>query len=433
VARRPRLDERDRRIIALAVPALGTLAIEPVYVLVDTAIVGHLGTSPLGGLALASTVLSALTTVCNFLSFGTTSRVAFLIGRRDRVGAAGVGVQSLWVALLVGAPLAVAVATLARPLAGVLGGSGGVLDAATTYLRISALSVPAVLVALAGNGWFRGRADTRTPLRIVLVANLLNVVLEVVLVYGVHLGVAGSAWGTVVAQWCAAGWFLVLVGSDVLASGVTLHPRWAEIGRLLVVARQIFVRTAALLAVLTLATAVAARVDAVTLAGHQIAVQVFLFLALVLDSLAIPAQTFVGLHLGAGEREEASAVSRAAIRLSLYAGALVGVALLALALPLPYVFTSDGQVAGRASAALAVVAVMQVPGSVAFVLDGVLMGRSDFGFLQWSMLAGLVVFLPFAAVVLVHHDVGILGIWGGLLAWMCGRAAANAVRASRHA
>lgn len=427
-----RLDERDRRIVALALPALGTLAVEPLYVLVDTGIVGHLGTAPLGGLALAAAVLGALTSVCNFLAFGTTSRVAYLLGRRDRAGAAGAGVQALWAALLVGVPLAGLVALLARPLATALGGHGEVLDAATTYLRISAIGVPAILVALAGNGWFRGCADTRTPLRIVLAANLLNVGLEVWLVYGAHLGIAGSAWGTVVAQLLAAAWFLGLVGGGVRVDGVTMRPRWREIGRLLVVARQILVRTAALLAVLTLATAVAARVDPPTLAGHQIAAQMFLFLALVVDSLAVPAQTYVGMHLGAGEEREAEAVTRAALRLSLLAGAALGVALLVLAVPLPYVFTSDAPVAARAAAALALLALMQVPGSVAFALDGVLMGRSDFAFQQWSMLAGLVVFLPFAVAVLVWPSLGIGGIWAGLLAWMSGRGLANAARARRH-
>jgi putative MATE family efflux protein len=399
--------------------------VEPLYVLVDTAIVGHLGTVPLGGLALATTVLTTLLWVCNFLSFGTTTRVAFLTGRGDQRAAAVAATQAFWLCGLLGVPIAVLVALAGRPLAAALGGEGAILDAAATYLAISAVAMPAVLVALAGQGHLRGLSDTRAPLRIVLVANGLNVVLEVILVYGFDLGVAGSAWGTVVAQLLAAAWFLRLCGRRITATGSTLRPVRDEMVRLISVARHVFVRTAALLATLTLATAVAARVGATTLAGHQIANQVFVFLALVVDALAIAAQAIVGTELGADGGAAAEEVSRRLIRLGLLVGAVIGAVLIATAPLLPHVFTGDDDVVRHAAIALVVLGVMQLPGSVTFVLDGVLMGGSDFSYVKWVTLAGFIAFLPFAAAVLAWHRLGIATLWAGLLVWMTVRAVLN--------
>ncbi|MDQ3680609.1 MAG: MATE family efflux transporter [Actinomycetota bacterium] len=420
--------ERDRRIVALAVPALGTLAVEPLYVLVDTAIVGRLGTVPLAGLAVASAVLTTLLTVCNFLAYGTTARVAFLSGRGDRRGGATVAAQGLWLAVAIGLPLVAAVGLAGRRLAGLVGGEGAVLEAATTYLRISAVGIPLVLVALVGNGYLRGVSDTRTPLLVVAVANVVNLVLEVVLVYGFDLGVAGSAWGTVVAQLVAAVWFLVLVGRRVVGEGVTVSPVREEIVRLLVAGRHLLLRTAALLGTLALATSAAARVGAATLAGHQIALQVHTFLALVLDSLAIPGQILVGTSLGAGQLDEARTVSRRLVRLGIVIGAVIGLALVVTSWALPHAFSGDPTVVDQATVALMLVGLAQVPAAVAFVLDGVLIGSSDFRFLKWNMLAGLVVFLPFALAVLRWHRLGIVGIWTGIVVWMLFRATANGVR-----
>ena len=421
--------ELDRSILRLAVPALFTLAVEPLYVLVDTAIVGHLGTVPLGGLALATTVLATVLWAFNFLAYGTTPRVAFLMGAGDERAAGGVAAQGLWLCVLLGVPLALLVLLGGHALANALGGHGTILHAATTYLRISALSTPAVLVALVGQGYLRGLSDTVTPFRVVLVANVLNVVLEVVLVYGFHLGVAGSAWGTVIAQWLAAMWFIAMCGARIRAAGAALGPDRAEMVRLASAGRHLFVRTAALLAALALATAVAARVSAATLAAHQIAYQVFLFLALTVDALAIAGQAMVGTHLGGARHGEARAVAYRLGRLAVMAGAVIGVVLLALSPVLPHVFTSDPAVVHRATVALALLAAMQVPGAVAFVLgDGVLLGAGDYRFVKWSLVAALAVYLPFAGAVLAWHRLGIAGIWVGLIAWMATRAVLSAAR-----
>lgn len=414
--------ELDRRIAALAVPALGSLVIEPLYVLTDTAIVGHLGTVPLAGLALASTVLTTLIWIANSLAFGTTSRVAFLTGAGDAEGAARVSAQGLWLCGAFGIPAAVAVGLAARPVASGLGGEGEVLEAAVTYLRISAVGLPFVFVALLGYGWFRGLSDTRTPLRVVLVANLLNVGLELLFVYGSDWGVAGSAWGTVAAQVLAAAWFLSR-GIARLAA-----PVWDEMRRLLVIGRDLFVRTAALVSVLGLSTAVAARVSAQTLGGHQIALQLFTFLALSVDALAITAQAMVGTRLGASDGAAAREVAERILRIGVLVSVSLGLVLAASAWALPAVFTSDRAVIDRASVALVWLAVMQVPAAVAFVYDGVLMGASDFRFLKWTTLAGALAFVPFAVAVLWSERLGIGVVWLGLVVWMSARAAVGAAR-----
>lgn len=418
----------DRRIVALAVPALGTLAVEPLYLLVDTAIVGRLGTVPLAGVALASTVLVSVVWVFNFLAYGTTSRVAFLVGRGQPRAGAEMAVQGLWLSLAIGAPLATAVLVGARPLAAVLGGDGAVLDAAGTYLAISALGIPAVLVALVGNGYLRGVADTRTPLVVVVAANGVNVALELVFVHGLDLGVAGSAWSTVIAQYIAAGWFLLLLGRRIVATGAARSADPAGMGTLVSAGRRLFVRTAALLATMALATSVAARLGPATLAGHQIALQVHLFLAMVLDALAVPGQILVATALGAGDGAGAGTVSRRLCRIGTGLGLALGGATLLAAPVLPHLFTGDGVVADRATAALLVVAAAQVPSAVAFVLDGVLVGAADYGFLQWSLVAGLVLFVPVALAVTAWPVLGIVGLWAGLFGWMVFRAVANSVR-----
>ena len=396
--------------------------------LVDTAIVGHLGTAPLGGLALAGTVLNTVLWGCNFLQWGTTARVAFLTGREDRRGAASAAAQALWLAAALGLVLAAVVAIAARPLAVALGGRGEILDQAVTYLRISTIGMPAVLLAVVGQGHLRGLSDTRTPFLVVLVANVLNIVLEVLFVYGFGWGIAGSAWGTVVAQLLAAVWFLGIIGRLVSRAGAALRPVLAEMRHLLAVGGHLVVRTGALLAALVLATSTAARVGATTLGAHQVAYQMFIFLALVMDALALSVQALVGTQLGAGDVEGARQTSRRALRLGFQAAGAIGLLVVATSPLLPRVFTGNTAVIDKAIVALLFLGVMQLPGAVTFVLDGVLMGGSDFGYVKWVTVLSLVLFLPFAAAVLVWHRLGIAGIWTGLLVWMIARAALNWLR-----
>lgn len=421
---RVRRDDLDRRIVAMAVPALGSLAVEPAYVLVDTAIVGRLGTEQLAGLALAATVLLTALAGCNFLAYGTTQRSATHRGAGRPDLAAATGVQALWMVAFLGLPLAAVVAAAARPLTAALGGQGDALEAAVTYLRISALGLPAVLVALAGQGVLRGAADLRTPFRILLVSNLANVVIELVLVFGLDLGIAGSAWSTVVAQAGAAVAFLVVVRPH-LRGAPTRRPDRTELGPLATAGRHLLLRVGAMLAAIVASTALAGRIDTATLAAHQIVLQMFNLLALVLDALAIPAQTLVGAAVGASALLEARRVGNAVTRLSLIAGGMLAAGLLVVAPALPALFTSDDDVASRTTGGLMVLAVVLLPGAVAFALDGVLIGAGDYRFLARASLAYLAAFAPPALVTLAVPQLGIVGVWSAILAWMMARAVAN--------
>ena len=289
----------DRRIISLAIPALGSLAVEPVYVMVDTAIVGRLGTDQLAGLAIAATVLAFVFVGSNFLTYSTTERVARSLGAGDSVAAADVGIQAVWLGILYGVPTAVVLYFVARPLSALLGASGEVLDHAATYLSISAVGVPFFIVTLAVQGVLRGRSDYITPLWILVGANFVNAVLEVVLVFGFDTGMAGSAWSTVIAQVGAALLFLWRARS-LLGSASIRRPDRAGMRPLASAGTYLLLRVGSMLAVFTGATMVAARIDAATLAANQITMSVFLFLALSLDALAVPAQTIVAEQLGSG-------------------------------------------------------------------------------------------------------------------------------------
>ena len=412
----------------MAIPALGTLAIEPLYRLADTAIIGRLGTVPLAGLALAATVLGTLAFLCFFLTTGTTARVAFLSGQGSDRGAAEVVPQVLWVAAGLAVVLTSVVVGLARPLANLVGGEPEVIDQAVTYLRISGFAIPWILVAFVGNGWHRGRSDTRTPLVIVVVANVLNVVLALCLVSGLDLGLAGSAIGTLVAQTVAGVWFLTLLVKAVISHHAGVRPHRGDLTRVLRVARQMGLRSAGLLTTLTVATAVASRISAASLAAHQIAFQVFLFLALSVDALAVAAQALVGTSLGRSGVEEARAVGRRIIRMGTIVGAVLTVLVLLTSQIIPRLFTADAAVIDRAGVALVGLAIMQIPAAVAFVLDGVLEGASDFGFLQWALLGAMVAFAPFAFAVVRRPELGLAGLWAGLVVWVTTRAVLLAIR-----
>ncbi|MGK0479415.1 MAG: putative MATE family efflux protein, partial [Ilumatobacter sp.] len=273
------LNATDRRVIGLAVPALGTLAAEPMYRLVDTAVVGRLGTDQLGGLAIAISVLSLVIASSNFITYGTTERVARRLGSGNPAEAANVGVQALWLAGTVGVLAVPLLIGFARPLTAALGADDEVAIFAVEYLRIAALSVPFVVVSLAAQGVQRGSSDYRTPLVILVCSNIFNVMVELVLVLRFDMGIAGAAWSTVVAQ-IGAGVAFVVVIRRRLAEATQWRPNWAEMTPLLTAGRHLLLRVASILGVFTGATAIAARIDAPTLAAHQIVVTMFLFLAL---------------------------------------------------------------------------------------------------------------------------------------------------------
>jgi putative MATE family efflux protein len=399
----------DREIVRLAVPALGALAAEPLYVLVDTAIVGHLGTAQLAALAIAATVMSTAFTVFNFLTYGTTAQVARLHGAGHADEAAHVGAQAQWLSLLLGVALLAAIAALAEPLVALMGGEGAVADGAVTYLRIAALGAPAFMLASAGQGFLRGVGDLRTPLVILLAAHAANVVLELLFVYGFDWGLAGSAWGTVIAQ--------LGMGAAFLAVGLRAgwqRPVIARMRALMRIGSEIAVRTTALLGAFLVASAVLARIGAASLGAHQIAFQLFIFLALSLDALAIAAQVMVGRMLGAGDAAGARAAAARIIAWSTALGAAFGVVLLALGGVIPRLFTGDDAVVAEAHEIWWLFAAMMPLNGAVFALDGILIGAADTRFLMWGMLAAAAVYIPVALLALAN-DWGILGVWLGLV------------------
>jgi putative MATE family efflux protein len=417
--RRPRLTHLDQRIIGLALPALGSLVAEPLYNLTDTAILGHLGRAPLGGLALAATVLNLLGWTAAFLEMATTSQVAYHRGRGDVEAASRAAVSAYVVAIGLGIVIAVVVVAAGPEIARLLGGHGEVERNATTYLRISAIGMPFLLVTFAGTGQLQGHENTRTPLRIVLVANALNVVLELLLVYAAGLGVAGSAWGTVAAQAVAAGLFAAAARRRLPRR--VPAPRRADFAVLLRDGIALVTRTIALGAALTAATSIAARVGVSTLGAHQIAMQVWILWALVLDSLAVPAQVYVSSALGGGDVDEAVRIGARCMRLGLVAsGFLAFITVIASPL-LPALFSSDGPIRDRAMVALVICGLQQPLAAVAFVYDGLLLGAADYATLRRAMLLALVAFTPLAAATLADHRLGIAGIWLAITCWLAAR------------
>jgi putative MATE family efflux protein len=423
-----RRSSHDREILRLAVPAFGALAAEPLYILVDTAIVGRLGTNPLAGLAVAGTILTATFAIFNFLAYSTTGAVARQVGAGNRRAAAELGVDGLWLATGLGLALTLLGLVFAPVVVDAMGASDRVHPFAETYLRISILGAPALLITLAGAGYLRGLQDTRTTLVIAVASNAFNVVIEIVFVYGLDFGIAGSAWGTVLAQYGAALAYLAIAARAVRREHASVRPQAAGIRAAARVGGRLVIRTGSLLAAFLAATAIAARIGDDDVAAHQIAFQVFLFLGLSLDALAIAGQAMVGRFLGADDAGEARVAARRMIEWGIAVGVVFAVLLAVLRPVVVPLFTADPDVQDLALQVLLIVAAMQPLNAVVFVLDGVLIGAGDVTYLAAAMLvATLGVFAPAAAAVLVLGG-GLLWLWGALALWMGARCVGMATR-----
>jgi putative MATE family efflux protein len=423
-----RRSPHDREIVRLALPAFGALAAEPLYILVDTAIVGHLGTNPLAGLAVAGTVLTATFAIFNFLAYSTTGAVARQVGAGNRRAAAEQGVDGFWLAAGLGVALTVLGFVLSPVIVDAMGASTRVHPFAETYLRISILGAPALLIALAGAGYLRGLQDTRTTLVIAVAANVFNLLIEVVFVYGLDLGIAGSAWGTVIAQYGAALAYIAVTARNVRREHASVRPQAAGIRATASVGGRVVVRTGSLLAAFLAATAIASRIGDDDVAAHQIAFQVFLFLGLSLDAIAIAGQAMIGRFLGADNAGEARAAARRMIEWGVVVGIVFGVLLALLRPAIVPLFTPDPDVQALALQVLVIVAAMQPLNAAVFVLDGILIGAGDVTYLAVAMLvATLGVFAPAAVAVLVL-DGGLLWLWGALTLWMGARFIGMAIR-----
>ncbi|MGO4254855.1 MATE family efflux transporter [Marmoricola sp. RAF53] len=386
----------DREILRLAVPAFAALVAEPLFLLADSAIVGHLGTTELAGLGIAGAVLGTLISLCVFLAYGTTASVARRLGAGDRTGALTQGVHGIWLAVLIGVGTTVLGLLGTSFLVGLFDPGPAVARQAETYLRIGLLGAVPLLVMLATTGILRGLQDTRTPLAVAVLGNLVNVVLNLVLVYGLDLGIGGSALGTVIAQTGSAAVLLAVVARAAGAAGVGLRPSLAGIRGAGRAGVPLLLRTVTLRAGLLMMTYGATALGPDDLAAMQIALTIWTFLAYSLDAIAIAAQALTGRYLGAGDRAGTRSVTRRMLRWGLGAGVVTG---LLLALAAPYagaLFTPDPAVRELLVPILLVAALAQPVAGVVFVLDGVLIGAGDGGYLARVGLLVLVAFAPAA-------------------------------------
>ncbi|WP_435747349.1 MATE family efflux transporter [Nocardioides sp. SYSU DS0663] len=413
----------DREIVRLAFPAFLALVAEPLFLLADAAVVGHLGTPELAGLGIAAVVLQTAVGLCVFLAYGTTAAVARHLGAGDLRGALAQGIDGLWLAVLIGTIATVLGVLLAEPLVATFGPGPEVAEHATTYLRIAVLGTTPLLIMLAATGVLRGLQDTRTPLVVAVAGNALNVVLNVVLVFGVGswsgLGIAGSALGSVVAQLASAAALTAVVVRGARAQGASLRPDIAGIRAAGRAAVALVIRTVTLRAALLVTTYAVTLGDAgtdqeVELATHQLALTIWTFLAFALDAIAIAAQAITGRHLGAGDVAATRAVTDRMLQWGVVSGVVTGLALAAASPVLGPLFTDDPDVQSLLVPVLVVAALGQPVAGVVFVLDGVLIGAGDGPYLAR---AGVVVLLAHAPAVLLLPVVadgslgGLVGVW----------------------
>ncbi|MFJ3226267.1 MATE family efflux transporter [Streptomyces sp. NPDC086783] len=409
-APRSALRRHDREIVALAVPAFGALVAEPLFVMADSAIVGHLGTAQLAGLGVASALLMTAVGVFVFLAYATTAAVARRVGAGDLRAAIRQGMDGIWLALLIGATVIAITLPTAPALVELFGASETAAPYAVTYLRISALGIPAMLVVLAATGVLRGLQNTKTPLYVAVAGFVANAALNVGLVYGAGLGIAGSAWGTVIAQFGMAASYLYVVVRGARKHGASLRPDLGGIRACAQAGAPLLVRTLSLRAILLISTAVAAGLGDADMAAHQIIVSLWNLLAFALDAIAIAGQAIIGRYLGAEDAEGARDACRRMVQWGIAVGIVLGL-LVVLTRPLFLpLFTSDSVVQNTALPALLVVAIAQPVSGIVFVLDGVLMGAGDGPYLAGAMVLTLAVFAPVALLVPVLGG-GLTALW----------------------
>ncbi len=411
----------DRDIARLAVPALGTLIAEPLYVLADTAIVAQIGTTELAGLALATTVLLTFHAVMIFLAYGTTGQVSRLVGAGDTEAAAVRSLQALWLAFGIGIIGAGVLFATRGQLIGLLNGEGAVVDPALRYLSISLIGLPFMLLMLAGAGSFHGRQNTTTPLVIAIGSAVINLVVELVLVIGLDYGIGASALSTVIAQVIAGLAYLVGVVRWARSHGASMLPEWASMRRLLSTGAALIVRTLFLRGTFTLSTALAASLGVAQLAGHQIGLQIWGTLALALDAVAIAGQSITGRWLGAGDTIGAKAAARRMIELDVVVGLLTLVAVYFSRNALANLLTPDPEVAAVTATILVIVALQAPMNGYVFAIDGVLIGAGDLKYLAWSLAVAGGAFAIYANIV-QNMGGGIGWLWICLSAFMATRA-----------
>ena len=403
-------DTLNRDILRLAVPALGALIAEPLFLIVDSALVGHLGVVPLAALGIASAVLQTIVGLMVFLAYSTTPAVARRFGAGDTPRAVSVGIDGMWLALGLGAMLAL-VGYLSTPALVALFGAGPEVAAdARTYLGISMWGLPAMLIVFAATGLLRGLQDTVTPLWVAGTGFALNAALNALFIYGLGWGIAGSAAGTVVAQWSMVAAYVAVVGRLARRHRARLRPQRDGVRGSARSGMWMFLRTVSLRLALLSTVAVATAFGTHELAGWQVAFTMFSTAAFALDALAIAAQALIGKSLGAGSISHVRRVLRSTLAWGAGFGVVVGVAIGLGSGWIGMLFTGDAALAALVQPALVVLAIAQPVCGVVFVLDGVLIGANDARYLAVAGGLNLVVYLPVLAALGLWHPGGADGL-----------------------
>jgi putative MATE family efflux protein len=410
----------DAQLLRLAVPALGALVAEPLFLLADSAIVGHLGTPQLAGLAAASALLSTLTYLCVFLAYGTTAAVGRRIGAGDTRGAIRQGVDGMWLGVGIGVLLAVVGIVCAGPLVRLFGASAEAVPYGVTYLRVSSLGQPAMLLVLASTGVLRGLQDIRTTLVVAATGAAANVVLNVVLVYPLHMGIAGSALGTVIAQCGMAAAFSAVVYRAARRHGAPLRPDLPGIKQSATSSLPLLARTILLRVALLSGTILAARYGTESLAAHQVAWSLWNFLALVMDALAIAGQAWIAKLLGAGDVAGARRATRRILEWAVAVGVVLGLIVVVTRQYFVPLFTEDPAVRHLVSQVLLLEALFQPLSGPVFALDGILIGAGDARYLAYAGVATTGAYLA-AALASYAADLGLVGLWWATGVFMVAR------------
>lgn len=417
----------DHRIASLAIPALGALVAEPLFLIVDSALVGHLGATPLAGLAIASTVLQTAVGLMVFLAYATTPLVARRRGAGDLRGAVQAGIDGLWLAFAIGALLGIGLWAAHGPVIGLFGVDRQVAEQAGIYLAVSCAGLPAMLVVFAATGLLRGLQDTRTPLYVATVGFALNALLNWWFIYGLGWGIAGSALGTVAAQWGMVAIYLIVVAAHARRHDAGLLPRRTGLGDAGRSGGWLFVRTIGLRAALMLTVAAAATHGTIATAGYQVVFTLFSTAAFALDALAIAAQALIGDALGRRDAQRARAILRRTVFWGLCCGASIGLVLGAGSPILGRIFTGDPRLLEALPPSLVVLGLSLPIGGLVFVLDGVLMGAGDARYLAWTSLVNLAVYLPVLWAVTVLVPTGTPALVALTAAFAIGFMAARAI------
>jgi MATE family multidrug resistance protein len=410
-----------RRILALAIPALGALAADPVLSLVDTAFIGRLGSEELAALAIDVAIFGFAFAGFNFLAYATTPLVAAARGRGDVAGAGEVVSQAFTLAAFIGVLAAAALAAGAERFVELFNPTVEVERLAVDYLRVRSLALPALLVITAGHGAFRGMQDTRTPLWITLVVNGLNAVLDPLLIFGAGLGITGAAGATVVAQWLGAGIFLILIRRVADREHWRLRAvRLRSTRPLMRVGGLLILRTGLLLGSLAVATAAATAIGTEALAAHQVVTQIYFLLAMIVDALAIAAQAMVGEAWGRGGKSLSFDIAHTLYRWGLGVGLALGALVAASTAVIGPVFALAPEVEALARGALWVAAAIQPIAALLFVADGVFLGIVAIRWLAASTAAGFLA-MTLGAWAAVHLDGGLTGVWLAMASMVAAR------------